>query len=422
MIKAKHWAAIWSAVCMICMMTFCVTAAPETAPSFHRESVKLYLEQEYQLEIQNAGTDDYTLTSSNTSVVKVTSEGKITAVGTGTANINLRKNNTNVARCQVKVYGGKSPQNVVLETQNMELKVGEQRTLYTQITPDSASSKEVTYTSSDETVATVNRYGVIHAEKEGIATITAESNSSAVYKTCVVKVVKQVTASANQVLSGTLTQGEAVLKNRHIQLQNDDGVFEAKTDENGNFTFKNLVAGQQILCVLQNADDSKIVASGVVFLQNPETIINAQIDGMNITVNYQQKEEMVEEEKPEKIILSKDSITLDAKETYQMIFDTEPAGLEVPRLNAVTSNELIATVDNKGLITAIGEGTATITFQSEENDYQAVCEVIVQHSEKTTYSLWIILLEVLLVIAVIVIFIIQYRAYVKKKTEEEMIS
>lgn len=61
---------------------------------------------------------------------------------------------------------------VTLAPATAEVKVGAKTTLTPTVAPANASNKKVTYSSSDETVATVNSAGVVTGVKEGSATIT----------------------------------------------------------------------------------------------------------------------------------------------------------------------------------------------------------------------------------------------------------
>ena len=61
---------------------------------------------------------------------------------------------------------------VKLEASSTSLKVGETLTLVATVSPENASNKNVSYSSSDETIASVNGSGVVTALKEGNVTIT----------------------------------------------------------------------------------------------------------------------------------------------------------------------------------------------------------------------------------------------------------
>ncbi|WP_411680412.1 Ig domain-containing protein [Clostridium thailandense] len=98
--------------------------------------------------------------------------------------------------------------NISLNKSTDNLQVGQTDTLTATITPDNATNKTATWTSSDPTIATVDSNGVVTAVKEGTATITAtttdESNLSV---SCVVNVTSAPSNTGKAILTITLTNG-----------------------------------------------------------------------------------------------------------------------------------------------------------------------------------------------------------------------
>ena len=77
---------------------------------------------------------------------------------------------------------------VTLEKPSLSLREGETITLTATVKPDNATNKTVTWSSNDETIATVDASGVVTALKAGIATITATADGETA--TCTVTVTK----------------------------------------------------------------------------------------------------------------------------------------------------------------------------------------------------------------------------------------
>lgn len=78
--------------------------------------------------------------------------------------------------------------NVLLDKQNLTLQVGYSKTLVATVYPDNAANKKVTWTSSDEKVATVDKNGKVVGVKEGKATITVKTDDGGKTASCNVTV------------------------------------------------------------------------------------------------------------------------------------------------------------------------------------------------------------------------------------------
>lgn len=131
-------------------------------------------------------------TSSNKKVVTVSSSGKLTAKGVGTATVTVAaKNNSKVkATCTVTVKA--DPTSVSLNKTSYEL-VGKKYTLKATVYPAAASQK-VTWKSSNTKVATVSSSGVVTPKGYGTATITATTSNGKTAK-CTITVPKTKTYS-----------------------------------------------------------------------------------------------------------------------------------------------------------------------------------------------------------------------------------
>ena len=120
-------------------------------------------------------------TSSDISVATVSSEGVVTAVANGTATITATTNDGSnlTATCTVTVNITTTvlATGVTLSQSSITLtNAGETATLTATVAPGNVTDGSVTWTSSDETFATVSSEGVVTAVANGTATITATTN------------------------------------------------------------------------------------------------------------------------------------------------------------------------------------------------------------------------------------------------------
>lgn len=123
-------------------------------------------------------------TSSDKTVATVDSNGKVTAVGAGTANITANVGSF-TASCEVNVYV--PIKEITLSQTSLNLNIGENETLTVTYNPDNTTDdKTVTWASNDDTVATVDPEGKVMVVGNGTATITATSADGSKTVSCVV--------------------------------------------------------------------------------------------------------------------------------------------------------------------------------------------------------------------------------------------
>ena len=158
----------------------------------------------------DATNQNVTWKSSNTEVATVDANGKVTAVGEGNATITVTtvdgsKTATCIVTVTVPVTG------VKLNKETLELFTDGSETLTATVEPGNATNKNVTWSSSDETIATVDNNGTVTAVGAGKATITATAGG--ITATCVVHVRKPATveASGSTNLSFTTDRNEFTL-------------------------------------------------------------------------------------------------------------------------------------------------------------------------------------------------------------------
>ena len=132
-------------------------------------------------------------TSSNEAVAKVDANGKVTAIALGEATITVATSNPEVtATCKVKVLPT-AVSAITIDPKEWAGEVGESFTINAIIEPDAATDKTLTWSSSNEAVATVNADGMVTAVAVGEAVITVKAGE--VSATCAVTVVPTLVES-----------------------------------------------------------------------------------------------------------------------------------------------------------------------------------------------------------------------------------
>ena len=193
--------------------TLTVTPVPVTGVSLDKITLELFTGNTATLTAtvhpDNATNQNVTWSSDKPEVATV-DNGTVTAVGAGEATITVTtedgcKTATCIVTVTVPVTG------VKLNKETLELFTDGSETLTATVEPGNATNKNVTWSSSDETIATVDNNGTVTAVGAGEATITATAGG--ITATCVVHVRKPATveASGSTNLSFTTDRNEFTL-------------------------------------------------------------------------------------------------------------------------------------------------------------------------------------------------------------------
>ena len=114
-----------------------------------------------------------TWSSSASEIVSVDDEGNVTALSEGKATITAEAGGV-TATCDVTVSSASIPvESVTVSEESIEIKIGETFTLTATVLPENAEDKTVTWSSSDNAIATVSDDGVVTGVAVGSATIVA---------------------------------------------------------------------------------------------------------------------------------------------------------------------------------------------------------------------------------------------------------
>lgn len=270
-------------------------------------------------------------TSSDEEVVTVDATGLITAVGAGEADVTASAKDVNISSTtHVKVVitptGVEAPEALELVTNGENSK-----NLDAKIVPEDATEVKLAYTSSDESVATVDKNGLVTAVADGECTITTY-------------VVADAPATAE-----TATQEAAAV------VTDEETPTEGENSET--------TADSETVTVPDNLDS----AFGVVS------------EGLSATTK------VIVTTKVEKIELDKTEGILNVGNTVTITATVAPEEATNPAVTWSSSDESVATVDETGKITAVAAGNATITATSEDdNSVSAGYELTVQQKKAAT--------------------------------------
>lgn len=328
-----------------------VNFIPVQSITFDKPSLTLYEGEDYTLtatiEPENATYKDITWTTNDSKVATVEG-GKVVAVKKGTATIKAEANGKS-ALCQVEVLS--SIAEISLDKNELSMIVGDTETLTAIIAPADATLREkIVWTSSDETVVTVDDTGKVKAVKEGNAIVSAMVEGKKAE--CSVSVdyvhVSSIDISHSEV---TLYIGEALTVTATLNPNN--------------------VTYNTIEWVSSNEDVVKVSENGRVTAVGKGTaFVSALSDGKEAKCSFTVLVPLAG------LSLDQTSLTLfnGASTTLSVIKAPSDATLR-GEINWSSSNTSVVTVNENGLVTAVSMGSANIT--ASVDGCSATCPVTV---------------------------------------------
>ena len=257
-------------------------------------------------------------------------------------------------------------ESISLDKTELPLTEGDKETLVATVLPENADNKNVIWSSSDESVATV-KDGVVSAIKEGEATITAKTDDGGKTATCAVKVKAKVYPVESVSLDKTsveITEGETTTLTATIKPEN--------------------ATNKKVIWSSSNAEIATVEDGVVSAIKEGETTITVKTEDGEKTatcaVKVNSKVYPVES-----VSLDKTTAEITEGETITLTATIKPENATNKKVIWSSSNEEIATVEN-GVVTAVKEGEVTITAKTEDGGKTAICTISVYQSqtEETT--------------------------------------
>ena len=307
-------------------------------------------------------TDDKTLTweSNNPEVATVSSTGVVTARRPGNAIITVRTSNGLTDTCNITVISQIT--SVHLNLTAITLDEGVSQTLRATINPsDTTDDKTLTWLSSNTNVATVDQEGNVTAVKEGVATITVTTVNGrrAECKITVNKPSENIPIESVSLDKTTLTLEEQEAETLVATINPSD------TTDDKTLTWKS--SNPEVATVDNNGKVTAVKEGSATITV---TTVNGKEATCTVTVT----------KKPvpiESVSLNKTTLTLEEQQAETLVATINPSDTTDDKtLTWKSNNPEVATVDQEGKVTAVKEGTTTITVTTV-NGKEATCTVTV---------------------------------------------
>ena len=131
-----------------------------------------------QIEIlpEKVKTEDLIFTSANNSIATVSEQGYINGINVGTTTITVKTTSglsDSITVTITETVKNIEPNSLKINGISNELEVGKKAEILYEILPTNATNKNITWTSSNSSIATVNANGIVTGIKAGTCTITA---------------------------------------------------------------------------------------------------------------------------------------------------------------------------------------------------------------------------------------------------------
>ncbi|MEG1876777.1 MAG: Ig-like domain-containing protein, partial [Lachnospiraceae bacterium] len=338
-----------------------------TGVTLSSSSVSLKVGEESSLSASvqpdNASDKSVSYSSSNTAAATVDNSGKVKGVAAGTATITVTTTEgSKTATCSVTVTeAAVAVTGISLDQTACTLEPSKTAQLTATIAPTNATKQDVTWTSKDPSIATVDTAGKVTAVAAGNTTITVTTTDGSKTASCA------VTVAAATVPASKITLNKATLALSLQAAETLVATIEPSTATNKIVKWSSSNTG---IATVDAAGKVTAVGKGIA------KITAATEDGkLNATCEVTVTSTLG-------VTLSHTSVDIMRGNT--IVLQPSVTGFaKVQSYDWKTSDKAIATVDGNGKVTAVKYGKATITVTATDSDKktaQAVCTINVKTS------------------------------------------
>ncbi len=297
-----------------------------------------------------------TWASNNEKVAKVDDNGNVTAVANGTAIITVTTENGKKANCEVTVQT--SPTQITLSDTNIILDITKEKEKQLVATMDETvnANNNLTWTSSNNNIVTVDKTGKITGISNGTATITVTTENG---KTASCEVTVQTSPTKLNIVGS-----------RYIAKNNTSTYFVTFSPETASKELIKWNIGDEGIVKIKEQKNETIVLEGI---KEGSTTLTAKVDNgetntMVIDVTS--------------LALDKESVIIDSSENKKVEIKAE--GINAGEISWKVDNvEVLSLSSEKGdtvEVTALKNGIAKVTATGQNGNPTAECIITVQTS------------------------------------------
>ncbi|MDE7149547.1 MAG: Ig-like domain-containing protein, partial [Bacteroidales bacterium] len=305
--------------------------------------------------------EDLIWTSSDPTVITVNETGVVTAVMPGNATITVTTEDGRLTRaCQVKAVPVAVTGVNIAASSTTVGKNGLQLT--STVLPQNATNKNVSWTSSDETIATVSETGKVTAVTPGNATITVttEDGGFTASRTVTVNIVPVTGVSLNQNTLALVYNGA-----------------------NARLTATVTPANATIATVTYESTDETVATVSNYGWVYPQGVGTAKVIVRTVNGNFTDTcVVMVEDVPVAGISLNSDTLRIEDGKNKTLNVTFTPTAVSNKNLTWFSTDEAVATVSatyNGASVKPVGNGEALVFARSEDGGFTDTCVILVSN-------------------------------------------
>lgn len=294
-------------------------------------------------------------------VASVNESGLVTGKNEGTAILTAISESGKTTETSIVVkkeeIGEISVEQITINSQNINLLIGQTYKIESSILPDNSTNKSITYTTSNEKVVSVGESGIVKANAIGDAIVTLTASNGIQNS-----IMFGVTSTIVDISSIKIFPSEAELvlgQNLTLNLLYTPSNVTNKSNVTWSSSNSNVVEVNEGVITAKNIGNAVITAS----INGKKSTTNIIVNSLNSTNNII----------PVKSInLTKSEISLTVNKTSQIQYDILPSDATNKKVSFESSNTNVFTVSNTGLIKGVGQGLGILTACSNNG----ICEKV----------------------------------------------
>lgn len=283
--------------------------------------------------------------SEDESIARVDAYGNVTGVREGKTNITVSSGSdtSNTVEVTVKATSIKIEE-INIKEKELTLNVGEKKTLGVNVVPSNASQNKLNWSSSDESVASVDSKGKVTAISKGYAIIIVSTNDG---------INSQITVYVNE-------EENIILSKYNIELEVGD-----TSNISANVPVKFTSSDTSVATIDENGNIKALKAGKT-------TIIAKTNNKKNTCVVVVKKPASVEPTPPttiavKSIEVKENNITMTEGDTKTIKVSINPSAASNKRVKYSSEDSNVVSVNSSGLVTAKKSGKTKITITSLSN-------------------------------------------------------